>query len=82
MPALPTSNRFLHNSAGAIDIPIVHEKKIQQNLWKQRNKSDVYDFMRTNDRRKLAVKHQPTVTFDIDELPNESPRIGRQKGAL
>lgn len=71
----PFSKNFLHNSAGAIDIPVSHEKTIKQNLWKQRNTNDIYDFIRTNDRRKLINKNQPTVTFNIDELPYESPKF-------
>lgn len=84
MPALPTSKHFLHNSAGAIDIPVLHEQKIKQKLCKQRNKNDVYDFTRENDRRNLIGNKQPTVTFNIDELHIEPARIGQlsQEGAF
>lgn len=84
MPNVPTSKHFLHNSAGAIDIPVVHEQKIKQKLWKQRNKNEVYDFTRANDQRYLVGNRQPTVTFNIDELHNEQTRIGQlsQEGAF
>lgn len=84
MPTLPTSKRFLHNSAGAIDIPVLHEQKIKQKLWKQRNINDVYDFTRVNDRRNSIGYRQPTITFNIDELHNVPTRIGLlpQEGAF
>lgn len=75
-------SKFLHNSAGAIDIPVVHEKTIKQNLWKQRNKNDIYDLM---GRKKPFCKNQPTVSFNIDELHNDLPRIKQhipRKGAF
>lgn len=76
------SEQFLHNSAGAIDIPVSHEKTIKQNLWKQRNRNDGYDFMTIKNRKRLAGKHQPSVSFN---LSNVLPRIkldSPQKGAL
>lgn len=75
-------SKFLHNSAGAIDIPVVHEKTIKQNLWKQRNKNDIYDLM---GKKKPFGKNQPTVSFNIDELHNDLPRIKQhipRKGAF
>ncbi|XP_055314991.1 uncharacterized protein LOC129575416 isoform X3 [Sitodiplosis mosellana] len=68
----PISKQFLHNSAGAIDIPVLHEKTIKQNLWRQRNKNDIHDIM---GRNKMFGKNQPTVSFNIDELHCNSPRI-------
>lgn len=83
----PKSKQFLHNSAGAIDIPVSHEQTIRQNLWKQRNKynNDVYDFMHHKNRRKSADMKRPSITFNIDEFHIESPRINHhlpRKGAL
>lgn len=77
----PIAKQFLHNSAGAIDIPVLHEKRIKQNLWNQRNQNVFYDIM---SRKKPIGKSQPTVSFNIDELHCDSPRIRQhlpRKGA-
>lgn len=81
----PVFTQFLHNSAGAIDIPVLHEKTIKQNLWKQRNENNINDFIFTKNRTKLFGKKQPTVSFNLDELHNDSPRIRQhspRKGAF
>lgn len=83
----PISKQFLHNSAGAIDIPVSHEQTIRQNLWKQRNKNknDVYDFMHMKNRRKLCGTKAPTIRFNIDEFHENSPRMKQhlpRKGAF
>lgn len=68
----PYSKQFLHNSAGAIDVPVLHEKTIKQKLWKQRNRPDIYDML---GRKKPIGKNPSTVSFNIDELHCDSPRI-------
>ncbi|XP_031619555.1 uncharacterized protein LOC116338440 isoform X3 [Contarinia nasturtii] len=69
----PIAKQFLHNSAGAIDIPVTHENTIKYNMWRQGNKNNIQDIMRTKNRRKLLGKNQQTVSFNIDEL--HSPGI-------
>lgn len=70
------SKQFLHNSAGAIDIPVSHEKIIKRNLWKKRNQN----FLPTKNREKLTGK-QPTVSFNLNHLTRIGQNLPR-KGAL
>lgn len=74
------SKQFLHNSAGAIDIPVSHEKAIKSNLWKQRNQSFVPDFMPFKNRKKFTGK-QPTVSFNLNDLTRTRQHLPR-KGAF
>lgn len=74
------SKQFLHNSAGVIDIPVSNEKIIKSNLWKQRNRNDISDFMSIKNRKKLTGK-QPTVTFNLNDDTRIRQHLPR-KGAL
>lgn len=75
------AKQFLHNSAGVIDIPVSNEKIIKSNLWKQRNRNDISDFMAIKDRKKLTGK-QPTVTFNLNNESRIRQRLMPRKGAF
>lgn len=83
----PMSKQFLHNSAGAIDIPVSHEQTIKQNLRKQQMRNDdSYDFMPMKNRKKFAGKNQPSVSFNLSDVHNVTTTRSRQhlprKGAF
>lgn len=76
------SKQFLHNSAGAIDIPVSHEKALKSSLgsWKQRHRNDISDFVSLKNRKKCIGK-QPSVTFNLNDATSRRPHFPR-KGAL
>lgn len=68
------AKQFLHNSAGAIDIPVLHEKAIKNNLWKQRNQNELMPL-------KHRKKFQPSVSFNLNDTTRIRSNLPR-RGAL
>lgn len=69
------SDRFLHNSAGVIDIPVLHEKTIKKNLLANSN-SPVHDIYQLR-KNALAAKRQPTVPaieINVDDFHSNDER--------
>lgn len=75
------SNRFLHNSAGVIDIPVQHERSMKPlHFANERNSIDFLQLRRKPDCPATAGRHTvPAIAINVDEFhtnqnkPNSRP---------
>lgn len=70
-----SKNKFLHNSAGVIDIPVLHENTIKQNL-SNRNSIDFLQLHKKIAPNKLF--RQPAIAINVDEFHNEQYNQNQQ----
>lgn len=74
----PLSQQFLHNSAGAIDVPVTHEHTIKKNLMPYQSRKNVFGLKPAICGK---ITKQSPVEINVDEFHAEAQPL-LPKGAV